>query len=76
MAERLVHRSKWVRIDQLTTPFHHPCTANYGLVPLLAMQVALVRFPYRPDLRLVWKRWLFSVTLRPGARSQALQLRL
>jgi hypothetical protein len=30
----------------------------------------------RPDLRLEWKRWLFSVTLRQGARSQALQLRL
>jgi hypothetical protein len=25
---------------------------------------------------LEWKRWLFSVTLRQGARSQALQLRL
>jgi hypothetical protein len=29
----------------------------------------------RPDLRLEWKRWLFSVTLRQGARSQGLQLR-
>jgi hypothetical protein len=30
----------------------------------------------RPDLHLEWKRWLFSVSLRQGARSQALQLRL
>jgi hypothetical protein len=28
-----------------------------------------------PDLRLEWKRWLFSVTLHQGARSQGLQLR-
>jgi hypothetical protein len=27
----------------------------------------------RPDLCLEWKRWLFSVTLRQGARYQALQ---
>jgi hypothetical protein len=40
------------------------------LATLLATQEA------EPDLRLDWKRWLFSVTLRQGARSQALQLRL
>jgi hypothetical protein len=33
-------------------------------------------FRSRPDLRLEWKRWLFSVTLRQGARFKVLQLRL
>jgi hypothetical protein len=36
------------------------------LTTLLATQVARVQFPVPPDLRLEWKRWLFSVTLRQG----------
>jgi hypothetical protein len=36
------------------------------LVPLLATQVARVRFP-GGDLRLEWKRCLFSLTLRQGS---------
>jgi hypothetical protein len=46
------------------------------LATLPAMQVIRVRFlvPVRPTFSV--EKWLFSVTLRQGARSQALQLRL
>jgi hypothetical protein len=46
------------------------------LATLPAMQVAWVRLlvPARPMFSV--EKWLFSVTLRQGARSQALQLRL
>jgi hypothetical protein len=46
------------------------------LVPLLATKVARVQFPILARPTLEWKRWFFSVTLRQGAHSQALQLRL
>jgi hypothetical protein len=41
-----------------------------------AMQVARVRFPVPARPTFSVGKWLFSVTLRHGARSQALQLRL
>jgi hypothetical protein len=46
------------------------------LVMLPAKQVAWVRFlvPARPTFSV--EKWFFSVTLRQGARSRALQLRL
>jgi hypothetical protein len=46
------------------------------LETLPAMQVARVRFlvPARPTFSV--ENWLFSVTLRQGEHSQALQLRL
>jgi hypothetical protein len=45
---------------------------------LCGAQADRVRIPVpaRPTVRLVWRRCLFYVTLRPGARSQALQLSL
>jgi hypothetical protein len=46
------------------------------LATLPAMQVAWVQFPVpdRPTFRV--EKWLFSVTLRHGTRSQVLQLRI
>jgi hypothetical protein len=44
--------------------------------PLLATQVARVRFPVPARPTFSVEKWLFSVTLRQGARSQALKLRL
>jgi hypothetical protein len=46
------------------------------LVSLPAKQVAWVRFPVPARPTFCVEKWLFSVTLRQGARSQALQLRL
>jgi hypothetical protein len=46
------------------------------LVTLPDMQVARVRFPVPARPTLSVEKWLFSVTLRQGAHSQALQLRL
>jgi hypothetical protein len=45
------------------------------LVPLFATQVTRVRLsvPARPTFSV--EKWFFSVTMRQGARSQALQLR-
>jgi hypothetical protein len=46
------------------------------LVTLPAKQVALVRFPVLARPMFSVEKWLFSVTLPQGARSQAQQLRL
>jgi hypothetical protein len=46
------------------------------LVTLPAKQVAWVQFPVPARPAFSVEKWLFSVTLRQGARSQALQLRL
>jgi hypothetical protein len=46
------------------------------LETLPAMQVARVRFPVTARPTFSVEKWLFSVTLRQGARSLALQLRL
>jgi hypothetical protein len=46
------------------------------LATLPDMQVARVRFPVLVRLTFSVVKWLFSVTLHQGARSQALQLRL
>jgi hypothetical protein len=46
------------------------------LVTLPAKQVAWVRFPVAARPMFSVEKWLFSVTLRQGARSRALQLRL
>jgi hypothetical protein len=46
------------------------------LETLPAMQVARVRFPVPARPTFGVEKWLFSVTLHQGARSQALQLRL
>jgi hypothetical protein len=40
----------------------------YWLAPLSATQVTRVRSPARHTVQLVWKNWVFSVTLRPGTR--------
>jgi hypothetical protein len=45
------------------------------LATLRAMQVAWVRFLVLARPTLSVEKWLFSVTLRQGACSQALQLR-
>jgi hypothetical protein len=37
-------------------------------------KIGSIPVPYRPTFSV--EKWLFSVTLRQGARSQALQLRL
>jgi hypothetical protein len=64
---------------------HHPVLSVLSVLLLYAarrsgwlsvLQRCLPRRWARPDLRFEWKRWLFSVTLRKGARSQALQLGL
>jgi hypothetical protein len=47
-----------------------------SLVTLPATQVARVRFPVSARPTFSVEKCLFSVTLRQGARSQALQLRL
>jgi hypothetical protein len=46
------------------------------LETLPAMQVAKVRFPVPARPTFSVEKWLFSVTLCQGVRSQALQLRL
>jgi hypothetical protein len=46
------------------------------LATLPATQVARVRFPVPAKTTFVVKKLLFSVTLRQGARSQPLQLRI
>jgi hypothetical protein len=46
------------------------------LETLPAMQVARVRFPVPARPTFSVEKWLFSVTLRQGARAPALQLRL
>jgi hypothetical protein len=46
------------------------------LKTLPAMQVARVRFPVPARPMFSVEKWLFSVTLLQGGRSQALQLRL
>jgi hypothetical protein len=46
------------------------------LEKLPVMQVARVRFPVSSRPTFSVEKWLFSVALRQGARSQALQLRL
>jgi hypothetical protein len=46
------------------------------LATLSAKLVALVRFPVPARPTFSVEKWLFSVTLRQGARSRALQLRL
>jgi hypothetical protein len=54
----------------------HQATMNQFV---MIIKYTLIKSHYcrsQQDLRLEWKRWLFSVTLRQGARSQALQLRL
>jgi hypothetical protein len=45
-------------------------------VMLPAKQVAWVRFPGPARATFSVEKWIFSVTLRQGARSQALHLRL
>jgi hypothetical protein len=46
------------------------------LVTLPGKQVTWVLFPVPARPTFSVEKWLFSVTLRQGARSQALQLRL